>query len=71
VPAPDFLAAASISPGERVFKPARTLYFPTTGLLALVRTAPNYPISPCAYFEPALHVLYQGTTLVGPLRESK
>ncbi len=25
------------SPGKRVFKPARTLYLPTTGLLALVR----------------------------------
>ena len=31
VPAPDF------SPGERVFKPARTLYLAMTGLLALVR----------------------------------
>jgi hypothetical protein len=40
----------TFSPGERVFKPARTLYLPTTGLLALVRTAPSYPISPCAYF---------------------
>jgi hypothetical protein len=25
VPAPDYLAAASISPGKRVFKPAKTL----------------------------------------------
>jgi hypothetical protein len=32
VPAPDFLAAASISPGERVFKPARILQLPITGL---------------------------------------
>src|SRR6202041_3395586 len=48
VPAPDFLAAASISPGERVFKPARALYFPTTGLLALVRTLnPDEPPLTC------------------------
>ena len=32
VPAPDFLAAATISPGERVFKPAKTLYLVMTGL---------------------------------------
>ena len=31
MPAPDF------SPGERVFKPAGTLYLAMTGLLALVR----------------------------------
>jgi hypothetical protein len=35
VPAPDF------SPGERVFKPARTHYLAMTGLLALVRTPPQ------------------------------
>ena len=31
VPAPDFLAAASISPGERVFKPAETLVLEIPG----------------------------------------
>jgi hypothetical protein len=41
VPAPDFLAAASISPGERVFKPARTLYLATTGLLAAASISPG------------------------------
>jgi hypothetical protein len=38
VPAPDF------SPGKRVFKPARTFYLATTGLLALVKMPPINPI---------------------------
>ena len=43
MPAPDF------SPGERVFKPARTLYLAMTGLLALVRM-PQAPQSTRTFF---------------------
>jgi hypothetical protein len=60
VPAPDF------SPGERVFKPARIPELPITGALALVRTVPSYQSPPALISSPRSHVLYQGTTLVGP-----
>jgi hypothetical protein len=49
VPAPDFLAAASISPGERFFK-----------------TRVNTPGYEGFHMLLKIHVLYQGTTLVGP-----
>jgi len=63
VPAPDYLAAASISPGERVFKPARTLYLAMTGLLALVRTPRAAQSAPELISSPRSDALYQGTTL--------
>jgi hypothetical protein len=74
VPAPDFLAAASISPGERVFKPAKTLYFPTNRAtspqraLALVGTSPSFQSAPALISRPRSHVLYQGTASAVPYK---
>ena len=42
---PDYLAAASINPGEGVFKPATTLYLAMTGLFP-AENAPSWPINP-------------------------
>jgi hypothetical protein len=64
VPAPDYLAAASISPGERVFKPARTLPPAMTGFSpgenAQFRDLNHSRMSHHS------HVLYQGTALAVP-----